>query len=213
MIRSFVSVTLNYAQKDVQIFCVTLFNCTKGFQNFCECHSITVYKRMFKSFVTKYAFLKGWRVYIRYNKGHMWTNTITTMDGKSETSTAWFRGSCYPGIYLEGVDRGVGLSPSRPLPPPSHPLVSLLPSGAERASRAQNFPLFPSLPFFLPSPSPSSPPSRPLFSPLPPLSSLLPLTLSAPSTLPPPLPLGEWARQYACRRMSYCLAQAHPNFL
>ena len=75
--------------------------------------------------------------------------------------------------YVRGVDRGVGLSP---LPP----LVSLLPSGA---ARAQKFPLSPSLPFFLPSPS-----SHPLFSllpsplpPLPPPLLPLPLTLSAPS--------------------------------
>ena len=87
-------------------------------------------------------------------------------------------------IY-EGVDRGG----RGPLPPPSRPLVSLLPSGAARASRALNFPLSPSLPSpspssrhlfsllpppLLPPPSPSPPPSHPLFSPLP-------LTLSAPS--------------------------------
>ena len=96
---------------------------------------------------------------------------------------------------IEGVDRGVGISPLPPpyLPPPapSSPF-SLL---ERRAPRAQIFP--PSLfssplpppapsspsslplssllpPPLLPPPSPSSPPSRPLFSPLP-------LTLSAPS--------------------------------
>ena len=96
----------------------------------------------------------------------------------------------------EGVDRGVGpLPPPAPLPPPSCPLVSLLPSGAARASRAQKFPLSPSLPFFLPSPSsrplfsllppPSSPSSRPLFSLLPP--PLLPPP--APSSPPPSYPV------------------------
>ena len=49
------------------------------------------------------------------------------------------------------------------------------------ASRAQTYPLSPSLPFFLPSPS-----SRPLFSLLsPPL--LLPPDPSSPSSLPSPL--------------------------
>ena len=82
----------------------------------------------------------------------------------------------HPAVFVRGSDRGVGLSPSRPL-------VSLLPSGAARVSSAK-ISSFPSLPFFLPSPSsrplfslthpsPSSPPSRPLI-------SLLPLTLSAP---------------------------------
>ena len=80
----------------------------------------------------------------------------------------------------ERVDRKVCFSPPPPLYLPLRPLVSLLPSGAEHASRAQNFPLFPSLPFFLPSPS-----SLPLFSPLPPPYLPLPLILSAPSTLVP----------------------------
>ena len=98
------------------------------------------------------------------------------------------------GVY-EGVDRGIGLSlPSCPLTSPSRPLVSLLPSGAARTSRAQKCPLSFSLLFFLPSPSshplfsllptpllpppaPSSPSSLPLFSPLP--SPLLPLPLTS----------------------------------
>ena len=90
---------------------------------------------------------------------------------------------------IEGVDRGEASPPPAPLPPPSRPLVSLLPSGAARASLALSFPLFPLPPFFLPSPSsrPSSPSSRPPLlpppspSPPPPSPLLpLPLTLSAP---------------------------------
>ena len=92
-----------------------------------------------------------------------------------------------PSVLRWGGGQGVGLYLLPPLTSPSRPLVSLLPSGAVRALRAQNFPLYPSLPFFFHSPSsrplfsllpPSSSPSRPLFSLLPP-----PLTLSAPSTL------------------------------
>ena len=94
-------------------------------------------------------------------------------------------------VIWGGGQGGRPLPPPAPLPPPSRPLVSLLPPGAARALRAQKFPLFPSLPFYsllpppapsspsslpppplLPPPSPSSPPSRPLISPLP-------LTLSA----------------------------------
>ena len=77
---------------------------------------------------------------------------------------------------------GGGLSPALL---PSHPLVSLFFLWAARASRMQNFLLFPSLPFFFPIVLPS-PSSLPLF-PSPPLTSLshlithLPLTLS---TLP-----------------------------
>ena len=63
---------------------------------------------------------------------------------------------------------------------PSRPL---LPSGAARASRALNFPLFPSLPFSFPSPS-----SRPLFSLLPP-PLLPPPTPSSPPPSYPVLPL------------------------
>ena len=72
----------------------------------------------------------------------------------------------YVPSHIWGGGQGGRPLPSRPLTSPL--LVSLLPSGAERASRAQKFPLFPSLPFFLPSPSsrPSSPspsyPVRPL---------------------------------------------------
>ena len=100
-------------------------------------------------------------------------------------------GSC---SIWEGADRGVGLPPPAPLPPPSRPLVSLLPSGAARASRAQNFPLSPSLPFSspLPPPAPSSPSSLPLFPPplLPPPSpsSPPPAPSSPPSLLPCPSP-------------------------
>ena len=81
--------------------------------------------------------------------------------------------------------QGVGLSP---LPPPSSPSRPSSPSSLMER-RAQKFPPFPSLPFFLPSPlpppapsspSPFSPSSHPLFSP----SRPLPLTLSAPSYKP-----------------------------
>ena len=76
---------------------------------------------------------------------------------------------------MRGWTGGMPLPPSRPLTSPLPPLVSLLPSGAARASRAQHFPpsLFSSL---LPPPVPSSPSSLPL-------SSLLP-----PPLLPPPSP-------------------------
>ena len=87
-----------------------------------------------------------------------------------------------------GGQGGRPLPPPAPLPPP--PPAPLPPSsllGAARASRAQNFPLFPSLPFFLPSPS-----SRPLFSllpppPLPPPSPSSPSSHPLTSPLPPPL--------------------------
>ena len=86
-----------------------------------------------------------------------------------------------------GGQGGRPLPPPAPLPPPSRPLVSLLPSGAARASRAQTFPLSPpslsSSP--LPPPAPSSPSSRPLFSLLPP--PLLPPP--APSSPPPSYPV------------------------
>ena len=104
-------------------------------------------------------------------------------------------------LYLAGLARrvmrewtgggGEGLSPSRPLPPPSRPSSpsSFLERRAQTFARA-NFSSFPlpspsSRPLFsllppplLPTPSPSSPSSLPLFSPL---ISPLSLTLSAPS--------------------------------
>ena len=78
-------------------------------------------------------------------------------------------------LYIWGGGQG-----DRPLPPPAPSSPSSL------LERAQKFPLSPSLPFFLPSPSsrPSSPSSLPLFSLLPPLFSLLPPPLLP---LPPPL--------------------------
>ena len=87
-----------------------------------------------------------------------------------------------PYIY-RGVDRGVGLSPSRPLisplPAPSSP-SSLLERRALRA-RKISFPP-PSLSSSpLPPPAPSSPSSLPLF-------SLLPSPLLPPPLLPPPAP-------------------------
>ena len=115
--------------------------------------------------------------------------------GKSEVSLLKTSCKVVPLTTVEGVDRGVGLSPLPPpyLPPPAPHLPPPFWSGA-RFARAK----FSSLPFFLPSPSScplfsllpppllppptpsspssSSPPSRPLFSPLP-------LTLSAPSQL------------------------------
>ena len=99
-------------------------------------------------------------------------------------------------LEIWSVDKGVWLSP---LPPPyiSPPAPRLPPpfwSGARFARSKISF--FPSLPFFLPSPSsrPSSPSSLPIFSLLPPLFSLLPpplLPLPPPNLpLPPPhLPL------------------------
>ena len=73
---------------------------------------------------------------------------------------------------LEGVDRGVGFSPLPPPYPPSHPLVSLLPSRSGACFARAKFP--PSgLSFFLPS--------RPLFSLLPP-----PLLPPPAHHLPPP---------------------------
>ena len=87
---------------------------------------------------------------------------------------------------MRGWTGGRPLPPPAPLPPPSHPLVSLLPSGAARAWRAQKFHLSPSLPFFLPSPS-----SRPLFSLLPllpPPAPSSPSSLLPPPLLPPPSP-------------------------
>ena len=83
--------------------------------------------------------------------------------------------------YLRGWTGGRPSPPLRPLTSPSRPLSPSSPLGAAHEARAQNFPLFPSLPFspiFLPSPS-----SRLLFS-SPPLFSLPPdphLPLPAPS--------------------------------
>ena len=89
-------------------------------------------------------------------------------------------------LYLRGWTGG------RPLPLPPPYLLPPAPSSPSsllerRASRAQNFPLFPSLPFFLPSPS-----SRPLFSPLlppPAPTSSYSLLLISPSPPSSPLPL------------------------
>ena len=90
-----------------------------------------------------------------------------------------------------GGQGGRPLPPPAPLPPPSHPLVSLLPSGARNfppslffsplpppaPSSPSSLPLSSLLPPpLLPPPSPSSPPSCPLFSPLP-------FTLSASSLM------------------------------
>ena len=91
--------------------------------------------------------------------------------------------------YVRG-GQGVGLSPPAPLLPlpplysPSRPLSPSALLGAARASCAQNFPLSPSLPFFLPSPSshPSFPSSHPLVSPS------LPLLLFPHPPPPPHLP-------------------------
>ena len=80
-------------------------------------------------------------------------------------------------IYTYNGGGGQGGRPL-PLPPPYLPPPTPL-SPSSLLERAQIFSLFPSLPFFLPSPS-----SRPLFSLLPPLFSLLP-----PPLLPPPPPL------------------------
>ena len=86
-----------------------------------------------------------------------------------------------------GGQGGRSLPPPAPLPPPSRPLASLLPSGAARAKFSSSSlpPFLPPLsllpPPLLPPPSPSSPSSRPLFSLLPP--PLLPLP---PPHLPPP---------------------------
>ena len=97
-------------------------------------------------------------------------------------------------LIYEGVDRGVGLSPSRPYPPPpSRPIVSLLPSWSSARFALPNFSSSSFSPFFaqffspLPPPAPSSPPpspSSPYYHastpPSRPLISHLPLTLSAP---------------------------------
>ena len=79
---------------------------------------------------------------------------------------------------MRGWTGGVGLSPYRPLLPPSRPLSPSSLFGAACASRAQIFPLLPSLSLFfsplpppsplLPPPSPSSPSFRTFTSPLPP---------------------------------------------
>ena len=84
---------------------------------------------------------------------------------------------------VRGWTGGKASPPPAPLPPPPAPSSpSSLLSGA-RSARAK-FPLSPSLPFFLPSPS-----SRPLFSLLPP-PLLPPPAPSSPSSLPlcSPLP-------------------------